>query len=125
MPARHEQQVQVTTASDEAAQAVMESIAERLEATGVITATRSRLDLDRLRQGTGAVLSAYRAAQLLPIDTADALAWLEEQGLVRHLGHARVCIWQDVLEALRARRDEHADDRNNRPSPVRRGPPPI
>lgn len=110
--------------ADDAARLVLDRVLEVFEALDLRVTPRSRLDADRLQQGTGAVLSARRAAELLPIATTDAMAWLEERGLVRQLGPARVVCWGDVLQALRE--DVHLTQTVDViPLRRRQDPPPI
>ena len=46
------------------------------------------------------MLSARRAAELLPIGDQEARRWLRERGLVRYLEGRPVVRWRDVLDAL-------------------------
>ena len=95
--------------ADELVALVLDRVAEALEAAAVTTTPRSRLDADRLRQGGGAVLSARRAAELLPVSTPVALEWLEAEGLVYSLAGARLCVWADICARLRSTVDAQAD----------------
>lgn len=62
------------------------------------TSTRDR---ERLLQGTGAVLSLRRAAELLPWDDAPARAWLRAQGLVHKVNGKEIVVWEEVLDRLK------------------------
>ena len=62
--------------------------------------SRSLRDRERLRQGVGAVLTVRRAAELLPLNDADARRWLREKRLVRVVLGTEVVVWAEVLEAL-------------------------
>ncbi|MEQ1569577.1 MAG: hypothetical protein ABMA64_28325 [Myxococcota bacterium] len=60
----------------------------------------------RAEPGVAAVLAVGEAAVCLPMERADAEAWLRAVGVVRRIGLGRsqveVVVWGDVVEAIRA-----------------------
>lgn len=72
--------------------------------------SRSQRDAERLAQGIAAVHAVRRAAELLPLDDKEALAWLRKEGLVLCLLGRECVIWGDVLERLRQTQDGPPDD---------------
>ena len=76
----------------------VEAIAARMEGES------SRAN-SRLRVSAASVLPARIAAELLPMNDAEASRWLRESGVVRDLKGRRVVVWGDVVEMIRGAPD--------------------
>ena len=64
----------------------------------------SRAREARERLGLAAILSLDHAAELLPLDRAEARDWMRARGLVRQLNGRDVVRWGDVYDALQTER---------------------
>ena len=75
----------------------------------------SKRHWNRLAQGEAMVVTLQVAAEILPWADSAARAWLLRNDLVRHVDGRALCVWSDVVAAIRRGDNEVAKVRQNGP----------